>query len=45
MKDIQGQMRHSRIGPTMDIYVQDIPKSRREAAHRLQAPATFSSLL
>ncbi len=40
MKDIQGQMRHSRIGTTMDIYVQDIPESRRRAVNRLEAPAT-----
>jgi integrase len=26
MKDIQGQLRHSRISTTMDIYVQDIPQ-------------------
>ena len=40
MKDIQGQMRHSRISTTMDIYVQDIPKSRRRAVEKLPAPAT-----
>lgn len=40
MKDIQGQMRHSRIGTTMDIHVQDIPESRCKAVNRLEAPAT-----
>jgi len=39
MKDIQGQMRHSRIGTTMDTYVQDIPESRRQAVERLPVPA------
>ena len=39
MKDIQGQMRHSRISTTMDIYVQDIPESRRQAVERLPVPA------
>jgi integrase len=39
MKDIQGQMRHSRISTTMDIYVQDIPESRRRAVDRLPVPA------
>jgi integrase len=38
MKDIQGQMRHSRISTTMDIYVQDIPESRRRAVERLPVP-------
>ena len=40
MKDIQGQMRHSRISTTMDIYVQDIPESRRRAVEMLPVPAT-----
>jgi integrase len=38
MKDIQGQMRHSRISTTMDIYVQDIPESRRQAVENLPLP-------
>jgi integrase len=38
MKDIQGQMRHSRISTTMDIYVQDIPESRRRAVEKLPLP-------
>jgi len=38
MKDIQGQMRHSRISTTMDIYVQDIPESRRRAVEKLPIP-------
>jgi integrase len=40
MKDIQGQMRHSRICTTMDISVQDIPEPRRRAVERLPLPAT-----
>jgi len=39
MKDIQGQLRHSRISTTMDIYVQDIPESRRRAVELLPVPA------
>ena len=38
MKDIQGQLRHSRISTTMDTYVQDIPESRRRAVDRLPKP-------
>jgi integrase len=38
MKDIQGQMRHSRMSTTADIYVQDIPESRRNAVERLPKP-------
>ena len=38
MKDIQGQMRHSRMSTTADIYVQDIPESRRSAVERLPLP-------
>ena len=30
-KDVQGQMRHSRIATTMDIYAQFVPKSQRRA--------------
>jgi integrase len=40
MKDIQGQMRHSRISTTMDIYVQDIPESRRRSVEKLPVPTT-----
>ena len=39
MKDIQGQLRHSRISTTMDIYIQDIPASRRSAVDKLPVPA------
>ncbi len=39
MKDIQVQLRHSRISTTMDIYVQDIPESRRRAVELLPVPA------
>jgi integrase len=34
-KDIQGQLRHSRVSTTMNIYVQDVPESRRQAVSRL----------
>ena len=34
-KDIQGQLRHSRISTTMDIYVQDVPESRRKAVSQM----------
>jgi integrase len=34
-KDIQGQLRHSRISTTMDIYVQDVPESRRRAVAQM----------
>ena len=33
-KDVQGQMRHSRISTTMDIYAQFVPESR--GAHSLK---------
>ncbi|MGA3315462.1 MAG: site-specific integrase [Candidatus Korobacteraceae bacterium] len=38
MKDIQGNMRHSRMSTTADIYVQDIPESRRRAVDSLPVP-------
>jgi len=34
-KDIQGHLRHSRLGTTMDIYVQDVPESRRRAVGQM----------
>ena len=45
MKDIQGQMRHSRMSTTADIYVQDIPESRRSAVERLPLPTSAVSEL
>ena len=30
-KDVQGQMRHSRIQTTLDIYAQFVPDSQRRA--------------
>jgi len=33
-KDVQGQMRHSRITTTMEIYAQQIPESQRRAVAR-----------
>jgi integrase len=38
MKDIQGQMRHAKLPTTMDLYVQDIPESRRRAVEKLPVP-------
>jgi integrase len=34
-KDVQGQMRHSRITTTMDIYAQHVPSSQRQAVARM----------
>ncbi len=34
-KAVQGQMRHSRIGPTMDIYAQIVAASQRRAVSKL----------
>ncbi|PYX61065.1 MAG: hypothetical protein DMG73_04945, partial [Acidobacteria bacterium] len=34
-KDVQGQMRHSRIATTMDVYVQHVPDSQRRAVAKM----------
>jgi integrase len=34
-KDVQGQMRHSRIATTMDIYAQNVPDSQRRAVAKM----------
>jgi len=34
-KSVQGQMRHSRISTTMDIYAQIVPASQRQAVEKL----------
>lgn len=34
-KDVQGQMRHARIGTTMDIYCQYVPDSQRRAVSKM----------
>jgi len=34
-KDVQGQMRHSRITTTMDIYAQHVPSSQRRAVAKM----------
>ncbi|MFI5110069.1 MAG: hypothetical protein ACHP9S_10700 [Terriglobales bacterium] len=34
-KDVQGQMRHSRISTTMDIYAQFVPESQRRALGKM----------
>ncbi len=36
-KSVQGQMRHSRISTTMDIYAQIVPTSQRRALQQLTA--------
>jgi integrase len=36
-KDVQGQMRHSRISTTMDIYAQFVPESQRHALVKMSA--------
>lgn len=36
-KDAQGQMRHSRISTTMDIYTQFVPESQRKVVDRLSS--------
>jgi integrase len=34
-KAVQAQMRHSRIGTTMDIYAQFVPESQRRAVAKM----------
>ena|SRR5438309_11476018 len=34
LQDVQGQMRHSRISTTMDIYAQHLPESQRRPSPR-----------
>ncbi|MGA7549539.1 MAG: tyrosine-type recombinase/integrase [Candidatus Sulfotelmatobacter sp.] len=36
-KDVHGQMRHSRISTTMDIYAQIVPESQRRALAKMSA--------
>lgn len=36
-KDVQAQMRHAKIGPTMDIYAQFVPESQRRAVNKMMA--------
>jgi len=36
-KSVQGQMRHSRISTTMDIYAQFVPEGQRQAVKMLRA--------
>ena len=38
-KDVQGQMRHSRIQTTLDIYAQFVPESQRRANERTRLMA------
>jgi integrase len=37
MKDAQGQMRHSKISTTMDIYTQFVPESQQKVVDRLDS--------
>ena len=37
VKDVQGQMRHSRVSTTLDVYAQFVPDSQRRAVARLTA--------
>ena len=39
-KSVQGQMRHSRISTTMDIYAQIVPASQRQALDKLSSFVT-----
>ena len=34
-KSVQGQMRHSRISTTMDIYAEFVPEGQNQAVQRL----------
>jgi integrase len=36
-KDVQGQMRHSRMATTMDIYAQFVPESQRRGVEKMMA--------
>src|SRR5439155_16278572 len=36
-KSVQGQMRHSRISTTMDIYAQIVPEAQRHALDKLSS--------
>jgi site-specific recombinase XerD len=38
-KSVQGQMRHSRISTTMDIYAQIVPAAQRQAIEKLSDSA------
>jgi integrase len=43
-KDVQGQMRHSRISTTMDIYAQIVPASQRRALQQLSVFAKSGTI-
>lgn len=43
-KSVQGQMRHSRIGTTMDIYAQTVPVSQRRAVEKLSEFANVKAV-
>jgi site-specific recombinase XerD len=42
-KSVQGQMRHSRISTTMEIYAQTVPKAQRRALEQLSEFANVGS--
>jgi site-specific recombinase XerD len=43
-KSVQGQMRHSRISTTMDIYAQFVPEGQRRAVEQMNEYAKRSIL-
>lgn len=43
-KSVQGQMRHSRVSTTMDIYAQTVPVSQRRAVEKLSEFANVKSV-
>jgi hypothetical protein len=45
-KSVQGQMRHTRISTTMDIYAQIVPEAQRRAVKKLsRSPKLLSQML
>jgi integrase len=45
LKDVQSQMRHSRISTTMDIYAQPVPNSQRRAVAKMMVMVESRRLL
>ena len=43
-KSVQGQMRHSRISTTMEIYAQFVPEGQRRAVEQMQEYARRSAM-
>jgi integrase len=44
-KDIQGQMRHSHLSTTMEIYTQFVPESQRRAVDKLSELSTMNNMV